>query len=200
MKLKSFLLALVLAIVSPLLAQATTVSGVDSAGNLIQTGAGNYNTINSNLANFSVYGNRADSAGSYQFDFLMGSAAPKASIAIALVPNGQSAQFPGTKDLVIDVALNGSSIGSYILTNHSGVGTALYFSAQPQIWLNGINAMSGDVLSIVTSFSGFATSTSRFDVAVATTPLPAAGMLLFAGLGVLGVAARRKAAASPQKV
>lgn len=198
MNIKAWGFAAAIAFCAPLTAQAVTITGIDGVGNAIQVGAGNNNVLNDNLASLSVTGAANEGAGALQFDFQYALNASRTLVYLGLVPDGLAPASPGVKNLVIDFALNGgSAFASYQVTDASGIATALFQQMQPQITLLGNLAQIGDVLNISTTYDGFATTFSRFDVSVAAVPLPATALLMLTGVGGLGAMSRKRK--SPDK-
>lgn len=191
---KAAALTAVMALSAPIAANALTISGVDSLGNDAVSGAGNMNALNGDLANVTVIGSQTDAADSIQFDFQLMVDTVLGFVSVTLLPDGNFK--PGVKDLVLETSLNGTVLDNSTFTDSSGIATALYEIGQPQLFIP-LTAVAGDVLTIVASYSGFASKNSRFDIGVDVqpVPLPASILMFLTALGGLGFVSRRRNAA-----
>lgn len=189
--LKAAAITAVMALSTPIAANALSITGFDSLGNDAVSGAGNMNALGTDLANVTVVGRTADAAGSVQFDFKLLVDAFFGTISVSLLPDG--GLFFGVKDLVLETSFNGAPIDASTFTDSNGVATAAYETGQPQLILT-LDAAKDDILSIVASYSGFASNNSRFDIGaqVQAIPLPASALLFLTALGGLGFVSRRR--------
>ncbi|MCK5750775.1 MAG: VPLPA-CTERM sorting domain-containing protein [Oricola sp.] len=132
--------------------------------------------------------------GSFNVDSGVNGADIFADIAFDEILPGQSEVAAGFSDLTIEFFQEGSSLGSYLVTNSNGTTEGGPALQSFMIALISSAAVEFQIEGLAFLNTGAALPDFNFNIRANPVPIPAALPLFFAGLGGLGFAARRKRA------